>query len=415
MPPRDAAISPVGWIEPLPVSLTLGGGLFLVSSCLAPIEILLYGSFTVYDLVTAALFVLALGRGRLPLPSAGILAAGLLFLFFALLSTVRSSHPDESLTQVLQYLFILFVQIPVVLVFTRSRSMVRAGLIAFMLGTLVGIAGAFLFPQQVWAGRVRALFTESPNRLGYPVAYVAPFLCWFLLERWRAGRGRVLTALGGAAFAYLMLWALGASGSRGAAVSTIVGLVVFLSLRSGLSLRSATLARLAVALLTVSLCGFLLYRTDHFPRTLKERIDRTLAAEHALVQDRTMLAVAGWRAFQESPLLGVGLDNFRYVGDRYLPTVTQQLPHNLWVQLLVHTGLFGTLAFLGIIVCWFWTLLRAQSRERTGVERELLWAFIASMGAILTIFLFIPVLIQRQYWWVFGLGLSAARGKEASP
>jgi glycosyltransferase involved in cell wall biosynthesis/O-antigen ligase len=394
-----------------PESLDLGGGLFLVSSAIAPIEILLVGSFTIYDLLTTALFVLLLSRGRLPLPPPGILASGLLFLLFALLSTVRAAHPDQSLTQIFQYVFILLVQIPVILFFARSRPMIRAGLVAFMLGTLVGIAGAFLSPKHVWVGRVGAFFTESPNRLGYPVAYVSPFVCWFFQERWRAGRHRFLTALGGVVVAYLMLWALAASGSRSATVGTVVGLTVFLAFRRGFSLRLAGLSRMAAALLAVALCGALLFRSGYFPKTLQERINRTLAAESSLVQDRTMLAVAGWRAFRESPFLGMGLDNFRYVADRYSPTITQQLPHNLWIQLLVHTGLLGTVAFLGIIVSWLYILLRAQ-RLHGGGERELLWAFLAAMGAILTIHLFIPILIQRQYWWIFGLGLSAALGRE---
>ncbi len=143
------------------------------------------------------------------------------------------------------------------------------------------------------------------------------------------------------------------------------------------------------------------------------RIDRTLAAEDSLVQDRATLAVAGLRAFQESPLLGVGLDNFRYVSDRYLPTITQQLPHNLWIQLLVHTCLFGTLGFLGMIVSWFGIMLRAQRFEAAAGQRELIWAFIASMSATLTIYFFLPVLIQRQYWWIFGLGLSVAQRRDA--
>ena len=390
-------------------SLDLGRGLFLASSLIAPIEILLVGSFTLYDLLTTALFVLLVARGRIPLAPPGILVSGAVFLIFALLSTMRAPHPEESLTQVLQYVFILVVQVPVILVYARSRFMIRASLVAFLLGAIGGIVASYLFPHESWAGRMGALFAESPNRLGYPVAFVSPFVCQFLLARWRSGKGRALTILGGAVAAYFMLWALGASGSRSAAAGTLVGLTIFLSLRRGFSLRPAGLVRLTAAGLIVAMCAALLYHSSYFPATLRERIDRTLSAESSLVHDREILAVAGWRAFRESPFLGVGLDNFRYVVDRYAPTSTLQLPHNLWIQLLAHTGLFGTLGFLGMIACWFWILLRAQWAERAEGHRELLWAFIASMSAVLTIFLFVPVLIQRQYWWIFALGLSAAR------
>jgi O-antigen ligase len=405
-PIQTVAISPLE-------SLNLGRTLFLVSSFVAPIEILLAKSFTAYDLLTTALFFLVLARGRVMLPSPAILCSGLVFLLFALLSTLRAPHPGQSLTQILQYLFILFVQLPVILFFTRSRFMIHASLVAFLLGSLVGIGDAFLFPQAIEAGRVGTFFSDSPNRLGYPAAYLSPFLCYLVLERWRESRGWVLPLLGGAVVAYLMLWALAASGSRGATAGTVIALSVFLAFRRGFSLRPSGLARVAAAVLTVALCGVLLYRSDHFPETLRMRIDRTLAAEDSLVQDRTTLAVAGMRAFRESPLLGVGLDNFRYVSDRYLPTITQQLPHNLWIQLLVHTGLFGTLGFLGMIVSWYGIMLRAQRCQAAAGHRELIWAFIASMSATMMIFLFVPVLIQRQYWWIFGLGLSVVQGRGA--
>jgi O-antigen ligase len=190
-------------------------------------------------------------------------------------------------------------------------------------------------------------------------------------------------------------------------------MTIFLSLRRGLSLRPAGLARLAATVLTVGVSGAILLTTDYFPSTLSQRVSRTLQAEHNLVQDRTRLAVAGWRAFRESPIIGIGLDNFRYIGDRYMPVISQQLPHNLWIQLLVHTGLFGALAFLSMLLIWFQMLSRAHRLEPDDAQRDLLWAFIASMCAILTIFLFIPVLIQRQYWWLFGIGLSAAMGRNA--
>jgi uncharacterized membrane protein YecN with MAPEG domain len=35
------------------------------------------------------------------------------------------------------------------------------------------------------------------------------------------------------------------------------------------------------------------------------------------------------------------------------------------------------------------------------------------MSATMMIFLFVPVLIQRQYWWIFGLGLSVVQGRKA--
>jgi O-antigen ligase len=390
-----------------PASLTFGEALFLVSCFMAPVEIKLVASFTVYDLITAALFLLVLSRG-VTLPSPGILASGLVFLFFALLSTLRSPRPDQSLTQILQYLFIFFVQLPVLFAFARSRPIVHAALLAFIAGSLVPIADAYLFPKQLWSDRVSTRFSESPNRLGYPVSYLAPFVGYFVLGALRDRRWRLPVVSAGALVSYLLLWALTASGSRGAAAATLGSIVLFLGFRRGFSLRPRALFRLAVVLFGLVLCGTLLYRSGHFPQTLGMRIERTLAVERTLVHDRTLLAIGGLRAFAESPLLGLGLDNFRFVADRYVPTLTQQNPHNLWIQLLAHTGIIGTLGFLGVIVGCFGIAAGAQRRLPAGAQRELLWALLAAMSATMVIFFFIPILIQRQYWWIFGMALSVA-------
>ncbi|UCE86396.1 MAG: O-antigen ligase family protein [Deltaproteobacteria bacterium] len=384
--------------------------LFLVSCAMAPIEIELVASFTVYDLLTTVLFLLVLARGTVILPSPGILASALVFLLFALLSTLRALQPGESLTQILQYVFIFCVQLPVIFAFARSRFMLQAGLFAFFAGSLVAIVDAYLSPQQLWADRVSTFFSESPNRLGYPVAYLSPFLACFVLQALRRRRWRLSSLVAASAVAYLMVWALAASGSRGAAVSTFVSMTVFLGFRRGAARPLAVLARTSVAVLILGLCGSLLYRSDQFPPTLRERIHRTLAAERTLVHDRTLLAIGGLRAFEESPIVGLGLDNFRFVADRYVPTVTQQNPHNLWIQLLAQTGIFGTLGFLGIVACSFGIVLAAQRQKPSAAHRELLWALIAAMCATMVIFLFIPILIQRHYWWLFGMAMSAARG-----
>jgi O-antigen ligase len=407
---RAASSAAIGRTDAEPESLNLGRALFLVSCFMAPIEIKLFASFTVYDLLTTALFVLVARRGRVTLPPTAILAPAFLFLLFALLSTFRATRPDQSLTQILQYAFILFVQLPVIFAFACSRFMIRAGLIAFMLASLVGIANAYLSPEQLWADRVSTFYSESPNRLGYPVAHLLPFLGYFVLVGWRTRGWRLPTLVAASGIAYLMIWALAASGSRGATAATAVALLVFWSFHRGLSLGPATLRNLTAALLVVLLGSVLLVRSDHFPRTLRERITRTFSAEHTLVHDRTMLAIGGLRAFEESPFLGMGLDNFRFVSDRYVPTVTQQNPHNLWIQLLAHTGIFGALGFLGMIVSSFTIVLRAQHVSPVGPERELLWALIAAMSATMVIFFFIPILIQRHYWWIFGIALSAAWG-----
>ena len=79
-------------------------------------------NFTLFDaaLLAAALLLLQSRRRPYFLPM-GFTAAVYAFLLFALLSTLRASQPLESLTQILQFAFIFFIQLPVVMTLARPQ------------------------------------------------------------------------------------------------------------------------------------------------------------------------------------------------------------------------------------------------------------------------------------------------------
>ena len=155
-------------------------------------------------------------------------------------------------------------------------------------------------------------------------------------------------------------------------------------------------------------------RRARCPTTLQERITRSLDssdqnAQSHLVGDREHLVDAGVAAFLEVPLLGTGLDNFRYVAPRYDTEVTPQLPHNLWLQLLVQVGLVGAAAFAVWIAVWGFDMASTVRRARHH-DGTLVWGLFASMAGILTIFMFAPEMLDRHYWLIAALGLAAVRG-----
>ena len=392
--------------------------LFLISAFLAPLELKLLGSFTAYDFMIIALaFLISIGQDRFQFFPLNFVPAILLFLLFAIASTLRATHPLESVTQILQFVIIFFIQLPVILTLIRTPFLLRTSLLLFVCGTLIVTVWSYLFPQAQGAGRVMAFYSDSPNRLSYPTAYLLPFVLHYLFEHWRQKRALLATVFALPIF-YLMVWALAASASRSAASGTLVGLMVFLIFRQGFRINLKTPLRIVSAMMVIGLLGYLLYQTDYFPATLRDRIARTLMLETSLVDDRRRLAVAGWRAFLDSPFLGVGLDNFRYVARQYLYSVTNQTPHNLWIQFLSQIGLIGTLMFFIIMIKWFMLMLQAQKIVNPALRdshRELLWAFIAAMAAIMTIHMFLPIMIQRQYWLLYGLGLAIALGAREPP
>lgn len=387
-------------------SLDLPEVLFLLSAFVAPMNLLIVGAFSVYDLLVLATgFVLLVARRRIIWLPTGLAVAGYVFLFAAIVSTFRATHTVEAVTQLLQFAFIFLVQLPVVFTMARSASLLRWSLVLFGVGSLVGVAQAMAGGQLQGADRVVTFISDNPNRLGYLATYLLPLVLFLLVALWRRGRLLTATALG-MVLSFLLLWPLAASASRGALLGALVALATYLFLRPRLGARRALLRLLTTTLLLTSV-GWILLNLEGFPQTLRDRIERSLLPEEqaTMLDDRLRLADAGLRAFAESPLVGTGLDNFRHVAVQYGPLVTSQAPHNLWIQSLAQVGLIGTLALLFILGWWFLRLYRACAATPPGDEHgDLVWAFVASMASIMTILMTVPVMNQRHYWLLFGLG-----------
>lgn len=383
----------------------------VVGSCfVAPMNLLIVRSLTVYDVLLGVALVLLWRDRQLVLPPRTYVAIAYLFLLMAVLSSFRATFPSEALTQVLQYAFIFFVQVPVVLTVVRTRRIAVASVAMLCAGTLAAIVHAFITQDTQGAGRVLVFYSDNPNRLGYPAVYLLPllFVLWYASRGTTRGR-RLLTAVAVGAGLYFSVWALTASGSRSSLAGCVAALVVYVVVRPGQSPAQVVGRVLALVLVTIGL-GTGLAATGQLPTTLEERVDRSLNPTDAddasgLVADREHLMNAGVRAFMDSPFIGTGLDNFRYVTTDYDLEATPQLPHNLPLQLLVQVGLVGTLAFAAYLAVWAFDMRRAY-RRLGPPDTELVWGLVASLAGILTIFMFAPEMLDRHYWLIVALGLA---------
>lgn len=405
---------------PRTAGVTLTDGLVIGGCLVAPLNLLIVRSLTVYDVLLGLALVDLLRHRMLRMPDRRYLAASYVFLLVAVLSSFRATYSTEALTQTLQYAFIFFIQVPVLLSIVRTRRRAVVCVAMLCLGTLLAILHSFLFRPTQDAGRVVVFYSENPNRLGYPAAYLLPLLLvlWYL-SRGRRPTMRLLVALGCLTGGYLAVWAVFASGSRSSLLGTVMALVVFVAIRPGhgiIGMLGRTLALVAV----LGALGWGLISTGQLPSTLQDRVDRSFGPgadredQAHLVGDREHLVDAGVRAFVDSPFLGTGLDNFRYVTTDYNLFATPQLPHNLWLQLLVQVGLVGTLAFAAYLL-WWWRDAIAAFRRSSPADRHLLWGLAASLAGILTIFMFAPEMLDRHYWLIVALGLAVVRGTTATP
>jgi hypothetical protein len=179
----DLVAAPTG--TPVTVRAGLGDRLVVGACLLAPLNLLIARSLTVYDVVVAVASVLLARGGRLRWPARRYLAMSYVFMLAALLSAFRALYAGEALTQVLQYLFVFFVQVPAVLAVVRTRRTAVTCIALLCVGTLGAMLHAYLVPQTQGAGRSLVFYSDNPNRLGYPAVYVLPFV----LALWRVSRG----------------------------------------------------------------------------------------------------------------------------------------------------------------------------------------------------------------------------------
>ncbi len=279
----------------------------------------------------------------------------ILFLVAALLSLLATEYLRLSLRE----LRTLIVE--PVLFWYLCRAVLRgprdAGLlVAALLGTttLVAVLG---LSQMVVGGAVtdvqgvrRVLGTyTSPNHFALLLGRALPLLvavAW-LLPRWR-----VLAGVG----ALLCGCALLATFSVGGWLATALAVLVVVGLLGGRRVL------LALALAGVIAAAVLLLAAP--VERLAGRLDPRQGTSFARVQLWQAAVTLVW----QSPVLGIGLDNFLYryptaiaPGTAYEPNLSH--PHNLLLQFWLQLGLAG-LAALGWVLWQFWRLVWPWARGR---------------------------------------------------
>jgi O-antigen ligase len=381
--------------------------LLVATAFLAPLNLRMFRALTAYDVATAFLAVLVLaGPGKLREAPTSLRIAAAVMLAAGLLSTFRSTYPIEAAYHVLQFAFVFFVQLPVILTLAKSRRVIHMMIAMFVLGYLAVVAISLLAPSTA-GGRVLPFYNEeNANALGLPTVFLLPFVLAFGAREWR-GRRRPLILFSIGAGTYMMLWALAASASRGSTAAAVVSFTVFIVCSGRVDRLGTVLRRIGGVLAVILVLGAILFQTDLFGEKLRERLAGTLAGQdpRAVVDERAALNRAGINAFLENPLIGTGFDNFRYVAQFYDDEATFHDPHNLWISFLAQTGIVGAAAFAYIIIRWFVLLLRTQSNTTNSSDREMLWAFMAAMTGIMAHSMLSPLVLQRHYWILYGLGI----------
>ncbi|MEW6045686.1 MAG: O-antigen ligase family protein [Bacillota bacterium] len=208
--------------------------------------------------------------------------------------------------------------------------------------------------------------------------------------------------------------------SQGGWVAAVVAELALLLLGSSRMRRQVAILILVAGILASS---FALWAADsRVPAygMLLSRLDPGSSSK----TERLLIWEGSWRMFRDHPWWGVGLGAFSAVYPDYRPPQSREgnvsFAHNIILNLLAETGIFGLLGFTVIVAVWLGYGLRAVRRAK-GEGRELPAALVASLAAMLTHQLFDGTLwslhIGVGFWLLGGmlwmLGRAAGGREEA--
>ena len=332
----------------------------------------------------------ARGRGSVPTYTLGLL----IFAGWLTVTALVAVNPALVLKEVLKWL-----QIAVALVILTDLMREPSGrrIVAWTVGTALLLqAGLGLVQTAAAAGPVgfvvggvlRAYGTfDQPNPYGGYLGIHLPLILAAAIYA-RGSRRRWLVLLG-----IVVLMAIVASRSRGAWLGVgASSLIVALAAGRQASLRARGLLVLGAAAVLVVALALL---GGAFERTLPPDISRMLQGQHPVddvvrdrahddfaIAQRVAHWAAGWRMFEERPLLGVGAGNF---DDAYRGYALQPFDeplghaHNVALNFGAEAGLPGMLMFAGLSL-WALGIAVAAVRRARGAAFE--WSAVGALGAL---------------------------------
>ncbi|MBV5330056.1 MAG: O-antigen ligase family protein, partial [Chlorobium sp.] len=132
---------------------------------------------------------------------------------------------------------------------------------------------------------------------------------------------------------------------------------------------------------------------------------------------RTILLERGLQVWMENPLLGVGLGNFGQAfiqggGKKqlYKGPSKEAVAHNMYLELLVETGLIGCLLFLSISLVSLVGFFRIDSsRYNGGSYKSMGYGFTVSLLSMLLFGLTLSQGYNSILWYLLGMGMAAIR------
>ena len=349
-------------------------------------------------------------RERQPRRIIGLFVA---FCVVAILSALLGDSGAEALIEVGTY-FWLCVSVVIICQLVSTRIRLRQVLSALRWAGIVACVAGAIGTILIWHGNVDNVlvrggrvtgFFEGPNQVQSLLFVVIPFLCATAFSRTSSVATRIVHGV----LIVLAFVSVVASGSRAGVLWTALAIWLTLVLASP---RAGALWTCVLVLAGIFAWHVFVEHREDMPFALRRAlsfIDQDRFELRELSHGRADQLTTWQTVFVEHPILGVGLDQFRYNVPRMVLGGKAQEMHNSYLSVLAETGVVGGLVMFTLLgtallrsIAFLRRALRARSAEEFAVARALLVAY-------LTLLLYGTVnhgLRQRYFWFVVALIMS---------
>lgn len=348
------------------------------------------------------------------------LRAALVFWGYLLLISAFAISPEDSYGRALPFLrFILFAAAVQHWLMVDHRTRQR---FLLALALTVGFVMLDCLYQYVMGVDIFGKTAQGPNRLTGPfnndvvgtfLAKVSlPLLGWWFA--WSAHRGHLSWSIGGLLAVFIGLVIL-LSGERTALVSYAMGFGILV-----LAVRGIRWPLLIIGLAGMIGLGTIIATDDD----LHERFVSVTASDFQDFWNNRygIIFVRAIEAWQQSPVTGVGLKNFRltcesgnfrHAGE--IETWCFNHPHTPYLEVLSETGVIGLFLFLTMIVLILKEIIAGWRPSRPD------FPLVAASAATLVMFLW-PVMVSKSlfanwnamlFWLTIALALAIARPRSS--
>jgi O-antigen ligase len=326
------------------------------------------------------------------------------FLVFFLAVVLCGVTWGQGHTMVVRYLaFLAFM--PIVLVNVRTlddlRRVLQVTVLAMVLVFPYAVRQMLRYDSRLGVGLYESNYLAAWLLLLVPLAVVMARQQWTPLARraWLAAAGILVVAL--------LLTA-----SRGGFLGLLVaGLLVTYRFRGVVGVGGVLLALLA---------GALVVPTELGTRILATVFGGAQAVPGLESSNRAHLGLfwAGLRMIADSPLFGVGPQNFAALSTRYSGLEQAYIGHNTYLELGAELGLPVLAVFVAMLAATFATLRRLRHLGDTAEQRELAgWAEgmrVGLLGFLVAAF-FISAQYEKPFWLMVFLSVAAERVARGLP